>query len=73
MASEDDLWVLHHVKDVSVTGMASYRYRGPGDVVHRAVWRDAKWLACCGEKVVDTLQEGDVGAVTCVRCLGAGA
>lgn len=70
---EDDRWVLNHIKETGVLGVSSYRYTDPIGVVHRAVWRDGKWLACCGAKVVEKLQEGDAGAITCVRCLGAGA
>jgi hypothetical protein len=70
---EDDLWVLNRVKDTDTTGLSSYRYADPNDVVHRAVWHANKWLACCGDKVTKKLPEGDVDAITCVRCIGSGA
>ncbi len=70
---EDDLWVLNHVREVGVSGVSSYRYRDVDGITHRAVWHGLEWLSCCGEKIVEKLREGDAGAITCVRCLGAGA
>jgi hypothetical protein len=70
---EDDQWALRRLREGKSDEFGSYRYADPAGVVHRAIWRSSKWWACCGEKVEEKLQEGDVGAITCVRCLWAGA
>lgn len=73
---EDDQWAWNKLNKPGCTEMGSYRYADPTGLVHRAVWRGpphSKWEACCGTKIVEKLQEGDAGAVTCVRCLWAGA
>lgn len=69
---DDDRWALNHAKEAGTSGVSSYRYTDPDDVVHCAVWRDWRWLSCYGEKIVEKLQEGDAGAITCARCIGMG-
>jgi hypothetical protein len=70
---DDDQWALRRLKEGHIDEFGTYRYADPVGVVHRAIWRSSKWSACCGVSVVEKLQENDAGAVTCVRCLWAGA
>lgn len=71
----DDRWALNVMSRLDLSECGSYRYADPQGVTHRAVWKapPSGWVSCCDEKVVEKLQEGDAGAVTCVRCLWAGA
>ena len=70
---DDDIWALNRVTAADASGVSSYRYADPDGVVHRAVYRNSRWLACCGEQIVEKLQESDAGAITCARCVGSGA
>lgn len=76
---EDNQWAWNRMsRQTPANSLAwgSYRYRDPAGVVHRGVWDGGlhgQWLSVCGERIVDKLQEDDVGAITCVRCLGCGA
>jgi hypothetical protein len=75
---EDDQWAWNNLRKPAATESGSYRYADENGVVHRAVWTldhydRYRWISCCGERIVEKLQEGDAGAITCARCLGAGA
>lgn len=73
---EDDVWAFNRMKQPGITEAGTYRYMDPNGVVHRAKWEgpsNPRWRSCCDEKVVEKLQDHDVGAVTCVRCIGSGA
>jgi hypothetical protein len=77
MSQDDDIWAMNRLRAMDTkkdVGLGTYRYADPQGVVHRAVWTQLQpWKALCGAKVIDKMQEDDVGPITCIRCLGEGA
>lgn len=76
MTKIDDAWSVSHLYKMAKADrvqVSSYRYADPEGLVHRAVSFAGPYHAMCGARVVEKLQENDPGAITCVRCLWAGA